>query len=455
MRTTETLRALLGCRYPLVLAGMGGVARSELVGAVTAAGGFGFLGMVREPASLLEAEVARLRAEGHAHFGVNLIPAATEPVLLARQVDACLRLAVPAVCLFWDLDAALVARLRDAGVLVVYQVGSAAEAAVAERAGAAIVIAQGVEAGGHVRGRQRLYDLLPEVIAATTVPVLAAGGIASGADIATAMALGADGAVLGTAMIATHEAFAHPYHKQRLLTAGAADTVLTERFHINWPAGAAVRVLRSAVTAATDDDGVDPRRIVIGEDAGRPIVLHSTDSPLRTTTGSLGDMALYAGQGVGHIRDIVSAGARLAALAEEAEAVLAVPGGAVLSLENSSPVCYAGSIGAEYMGLLGRDELLARLNGLLEVVRARLRSELAADAASQDHDQRLVRWAVRLARLLEAIGGASSRRDLPTAAGAEQRSITAELRLLLPLVADDCVRDPLEAMLAEFSAATP
>src|SRR5690606_29823746 len=145
------------------LAGMGGVARSELVAAVTAAGGFGFLGMVREPVALLEQEVAQLRAAGHTRFGVNLIPAATEAGLLRAQVAACLALGVPAICLFWDLDAGLVGQLRDAGVLVVYQVGSAAEAAAAEGAGAQIIMAQGVEAGGHVRGRQKLNELLPEV----------------------------------------------------------------------------------------------------------------------------------------------------------------------------------------------------------------------------------------------------------------------------------------------------
>src|SRR5665213_3805182 len=93
---------LLGCRYPIVLAGMGGVARSELVAAVTAAGGFGFLGMVRESGALIREQVAELRALGHARFGVNLIPAATPAALLNEELDACIDLGVHAVCLFWD-----------------------------------------------------------------------------------------------------------------------------------------------------------------------------------------------------------------------------------------------------------------------------------------------------------------------------------------------------------------
>jgi len=212
---------LLGCRYPLVLAGMGGVARAELVGAVAQAGGFGFLGMVREPVELIHAQVQALRERGVHRFGVNLIPAATDPELLEAQVAACVALGVPVVGLFWDLSAPLVQRLRAAGITVVCQVGTSSEARAAQAAGAQVLIVQGVEAGGHVRGTQPLHELLPEVLAATTVPVLAAGGIADGADVATVLALGAQGAVLGTALIATTESFAHDHHKQRLVGAAS------------------------------------------------------------------------------------------------------------------------------------------------------------------------------------------------------------------------------------------
>jgi nitronate monooxygenase len=439
---------------------MGGVARSELVAAVGAAGGFGFLGMVREPVSLLESEVARLRSAGHTCFGINLIPAATDATLLKEQIAACIALKVPAICLFWDLDAALVRQLRDAGVLVVYQVGSAAEAAAAERAGVQIIIAQGVEAGGHVRGRQKLVELLPEVVAATSVPVLAAGGMARGADVATAMALGADGAVLGTVMIATSEAYAHDYHKQRLLAASARDTVLTEAFHVNWPAGAAVRVLESEVTAGRRGDPAKPNRTAIGMEQDRPIYLYSTDSPLRSTIGSFEDMALYAGMGVGYVLEVMSAGERLVAIAEDAETLIAEPGESVVLPESSSPVCYAGTIGAEYMGLLGREELLERLNELLETVRAELVIELATaddDSRGMEPHIRLVRWAVRLARLLVSLEGEVSRSNMgsPVEDGAGPQTVNATLRSLLPLVADDCVREPLEAMLKDFPDLPP
>ena len=110
---------LLGCRYPLVLAGMGGVARAELVTAVSRAGGFGFLGMVREPVARIRAEVAAVRAAGVERFGVNLIPAGTDPALLGAQIETLIALAVPVVGLFWDVPAPLVGRLRAAGLRVV------------------------------------------------------------------------------------------------------------------------------------------------------------------------------------------------------------------------------------------------------------------------------------------------------------------------------------------------
>ncbi|HLV82501.1 MAG TPA: nitronate monooxygenase [Devosia sp.] len=368
---------LLGNAVPIVLAGMGGVARSELVAAVTDGGGFGFLGMVREPAELIEQEVERLRQLGHRRFGVNIIPAATNPMLLEHQVAACIRLAVPVVGTFWDLDQRVTRRLRDAGILVVHQVGSVDEAIEAARAGVEIVIAQGREAGGHVRGVRPLRDLLPDVVSAVKVPVLAAGGLATGGDLVTAMALGAAGIVCGTALMATEEAFAHAYHKQRLLAAETDDTVLTSSFHINWPASAPVRVLKSAVTSGARGDAYAPDKTVIGADAGRPIYLFSTDSPLRSTTGDIEAMALYAGTGVGHIAEICGAGDWLRNIVAEAENLLALESDVVEEIEASSPVCYANEMQGDYTGLISGGELASELWLLTAQMHAALRATLA------------------------------------------------------------------------------
>lgn len=308
---------MLGCNYPIVLAGMGGVARSELALAVTNAGGFGFLGMVREPPELIRREVETMRRGTAKAFGVNIIPAATEPPLLEAQVRTCIDLHVPVMALFWDLRPDLVQRFRDAGMVVVCQVGSAEEGADAQEAGAQILMAQGVEAGGHVRGRTPLKVLLREFVLRATVPVLASGGMVNGTDLVEALKAGAQGIVIGTAFLATPESFAHDYHRQRIVEAGADDTVLTESFHINWPIGASVRALKNSVTRGERGDPHGPLKI-IGDEEGRAIHLFSTDSPSRIMTGDFEAMALYAGRGADRIKSIVPAGERVREIVEEA-----------------------------------------------------------------------------------------------------------------------------------------
>jgi nitronate monooxygenase len=312
---------LLGCEHPVVLAGMGGVARSELVTAITQAGGFGFLGMVRESPLLIRQEVEAVRRVTSKPFGVNLIPAATDNGLLEHQLSMCIELSVPVVALFWDLVPGVVERLRDADILVVCQVGSPREGDSAQRAGAQILIAQGVEAGGHVRGTTPLGLLLSEVVASSDVPVLAAGGIVDGSDLVNALRTGASGVVIGTAFLASPESFAHDYHKQRILQAKSQETILTDIFHINWPIGAQVRVLQNSATRGERGNPFGSPTI-IGEEEGRPIYLFSTDSPLRSMTGDFEGMALYAGRGVEKIDAIVPAGERLKVIVSEAARLL-------------------------------------------------------------------------------------------------------------------------------------
>jgi nitronate monooxygenase len=311
--TTETistpLTERLGCRYPIISAGMGGPARSELAAAVSSAGGFGLLGMVRESPELIAREIAAVRQRTNRAFGVNLIPSATEPALLENELAACFDAGVPAMCFFWDVDAQAVAKAKRAGCLVLYQVGSVADAVKAEAAGADVIVVQGVEAGGHVRGRRGLSVLLPEVADAVDVPVAASGGIVDGRGLASALALGADGVHCGTVFLASPESYAHDYHKQRIVEAGSDQTVHTDLFVINWPKGAPVRVLKNSQTEAAGDKlwGYDPDQMpreIIGHDDGAPIHRHDTNSPLRKTTGDLEAMALYAGDGAARITAI-------------------------------------------------------------------------------------------------------------------------------------------------------
>jgi nitronate monooxygenase len=358
------------------------VARSDLVVAVSRAGGFGFLGMVREPAELIRREVAALRAAGIDNFGINIIPASTSPALLAEQVETIIDLAVPAVALFWDVDAEVVRRFRAAGIRVVHQVGSVDEALAAERAGAQVIVAQGREAGGHVKGDIPLRQLLPAIVNAVDAPVLAAGGLACGADLVVAQALGAAGIVLGTAFIATTESFAHPHHQQRLIGAGAGDTLLIDIFHINWPKGAKVRVLQNAVTRGERGDPWTDAREVIGEEEGRPIYLFSTDSPLRSMSGEFELMALYAGTGVGSVKRVKSAKEVIDDIMNEWTALLALPTGLELPLR-ASAVCYADEISPDYMGQLFGTEAEAEIATLVDLLRQGLTQALETPASGE------------------------------------------------------------------------
>jgi nitronate monooxygenase len=318
---------LLGCRYPILQAGMGGVARSELVAAVTEAGGYGFLGMVREAPNLIAREIDAVRTRTDRPFGVNLIPAATDPDLLEAELSVCLKKKVHSLCFFWDVRADVIARVKAAGCRVLYQVGSVEDAVAAAQAGADAIIAQGVEAGGHVRGTVSSLVLLPQVVRSVSVPVVASGGFASGESLVAALALGAQGIHCGTAFLATEESFAHAYHKDRVLRAKSEDTIYTDAFAINWPPQSPVRVIANSLTEELGQRllGHDPQDILreaIADEDGRPIYKYSTDSPLRITTGDLERLALFAGQVAGAIETIPSAGVRVEEIVNAAHATL-------------------------------------------------------------------------------------------------------------------------------------
>jgi nitronate monooxygenase len=328
METIATpLTERLGCRYPIISAGMGGPARSELAAAVSGAGGFGQLGMVRESPKLIEQEIAATRRLTNRPFAVNLIPGATDPKLLEDELAACFHAGVAALCFHWSVDAKAIARAKREGCLVLYQVGSAEEARQAADAGADVIIAQGVEAGGHVRSHRGLSVLVPEIADAVQVPVAASGGIVDGRGLAAALALGADGVHCGTVFLASPESYAHDYHKQRLVAAKAGDTVHTDLYAINWPPHAPVRVLKNSETEAAGGElwghrpDLRPREAIATEE-GADLYRFSTASPLRPTSGNLEAMALYAGDGVARVDAIRPAGEIVARMMAEAIAAI-------------------------------------------------------------------------------------------------------------------------------------
>src|SRR5690606_14346238 len=128
---------------------------------------------------------------------VNLIPAATDAALLKAQVGVCLALSVPAMVLFWEVDQDLIRHLKNEGVQVIHQVGTQEDADKALAAGADVLIVQGSEAGGHVRGTTSVFSLLPQIVRQSPVPVVVSGGVGSGHALVAALALGAQGASLG------------------------------------------------------------------------------------------------------------------------------------------------------------------------------------------------------------------------------------------------------------------
>jgi len=312
---------------------MGGVARSELAAAVCEAGGYGCLGMVRETPDLIRREIAAVRQRTSRPFGVNLIPAATDAVLFGEELAACLEAKVHSLVYFWDVVPEAVATARSAGSRVLYQVGSVEQAVAAEAAGADAVIAQGVEAGGHVHGHVTSLVLLPEVVQAVSVPVIGSGGFASGASLVAALALGAQGIHCGTAFLAADESFAHDIHKDRVIAASSRDTVHTDAYAINWPPDSPVRVIASPETARLGRDlwgHLDENipREAIAEEEGRPIYLYSTDSPLKSMTGALERLAFFAGQVTGQITRREPARDIVAAMVRDATAILARLGAA-------------------------------------------------------------------------------------------------------------------------------
>lgn len=462
---------LLGCEVPIILAGMGGVARSELVTAVTLAGGFGFLGMVRESPDLIRSEIAKVRTATNRDFGVSLIPAATPPDLFAAELETCIAERVPVVGLFWDLAQPVIARLRAAGILVVCQVGSVEEATEAEQAGAQIIITQGVEAGGHVRGTTPLATLLPAVVAAVQVPVIAAGGIADGRAMADVLSLGAQGAVMGTAFLVTKESFAHDYHKRRIVEAKADTTIRTDVFHVNWPKGAHVRVLPNSVTDGAQGNAFAGMRKPIGKEDDRTIWLFSTDSPLQSMTGDFEAMALYAGQGIGKLSAVVPAAQRLNEIVADARKRMTKQTPTEHTASSASPVCYADEADDAYMGFASRDEVIAFLNMLLEAERAGARITARTAASSEDADLTALmkqvhgdeaRWCAMLLGWIRHLDGKASPKvgdfykkclaysDLLERAAFINRGqgwVVRKLREMLPKIRDDQMHADLTDML--------
>jgi len=323
---------LFGLDYPIVCAGMGAVALAELAAAVSEAGGLGTIGLAVFGREGIRNEIAAARSRTRKPLAVNLLL----PFLQPGVVDVLADTPISAVTFFWGDardHADSIARLHRAAIKVIWQCGSAEEARWAQAAGADAVIAQGFEAGGHVRGTVTTFALIPEVRDAIgEMPLLAAGGIADGRGLAAALALGADGAVFGTRFLAASEAAAHPVYKERIVRAHAAQTVHTTLFDVGWP-DAPHRVLRTAVVDEWENAGRPASGLRPGEgqtvaashraDAEVPLVNYTVMPPADYLEGDVERLPFYAGQSCSLVREIIPAGEIVRSIAAEAREVIA------------------------------------------------------------------------------------------------------------------------------------
>ena len=219
---------LLGIPHPIVLGGMGNATTAPLVAAVSNAGGFGTLGTSAFNAATLDTEIASIRERTDKPFGINHLLFQIQEDMFAVTLRAR-----PAVTAFaWarkDQDLRdYFQRAHDAGAKVMHMAGEVPEALRAAEAGADVIVAQGTEAGGHV-GWMASLPLVPMMVKAVApLPVLCAGGIADGRGLAAALALGAEGVLIGTRFMATPEAPIHPNYKQAIVKSDGHDTALTE-----------------------------------------------------------------------------------------------------------------------------------------------------------------------------------------------------------------------------------
>jgi enoyl-[acyl-carrier protein] reductase II len=307
---------LLQIEHPIALGGMGSIYAPDLVAAVSSAGGLGALGCHNLSQEQIRAATAAIRGRTEKPFALNfLIFDANEECFAAA-----LALRPPVMAFAWprpDQDVrSYIARAHEAGCKVTFMANGVPEAARAAECGADVIVAQGTEAGGHV-GWQATMVLVPMVVdAVAPIPVLAAGGIADGRGLVAALALGADGVLLGTRFLASEEAPLHPNFKQAILESDGHDTFLSEI-----PDIAVGKVWPGAMSRSR-------RNRFIERWAGREWALRQRRAEAFASilaarkSGDPDEVPLSMGQDAGLIHDIPAAAEIVSRIALQAERIL-------------------------------------------------------------------------------------------------------------------------------------
>lgn len=234
-RVTE----LLGIEYPVIQGGMAWVADANLAAHVSKAGGIGFIGAANAPAEWVREQIRESRKITDKPVGVNVM-------LLSEHVEEVAQVVaeekVAAVTTGAGNPAKYMKLWKDAGIKVIPVIASVALARMMERAGADALVAEGMESGGHI-GEQTTMTLVPQVVDAVNIPVIAAGGIGDGRGVLAGFMLGAEAVQLGTRFVVAKESTVSPEYKQRILAAKDIDSVVTGR-----STGHPVRSLRNQMT---------------------------------------------------------------------------------------------------------------------------------------------------------------------------------------------------------------
>ena len=234
-RVTE----LLGIEYPLIQGGMAWVAEHKLAAAVSNAGGFGLIGAANAPAEVIREEIRKAKELTDKPFGVNVM-------LLSPHAEAVAHViaeeGVKAVTTGAGNPEKYMKLWKEAGIKVIPVVASVALAKRMEKYGADAVVAEGMESGGHI-GSQTTMSLVPQIVDAVEIPVIAAGGIADGRGFAAAMILGAEAVQMGTRFVVADESIVHQNYKERVIKARDIDSAVTGMSH-----GHPIRCLRNQMT---------------------------------------------------------------------------------------------------------------------------------------------------------------------------------------------------------------
>ena len=331
MRTE--LCKVLNIEKPIISAPMGGAVGPDLVAAVSNSGGFGAIPLWGQPVAKVRDGIAQVRALTRRNFAVNL----NLSFPYEEALHACIDEQVHAVSLFWGEEPTAIEVAKKGGLVVLASVGTAAEAVRAVDAGADVIVAQGWEAGGHVWGRVATMALIPAVVDAVKVPVVAAGGIADGRGLAAALMLGASGVWVGTRFLASKEATIHEEYQQSIL--GASESQADwygNLYDIDWP-DAPHRALSnstSEIWASHDRPPLSARpnagEVVGHKPNGDPVVRYQCYTPSTGTSGNIEAMSLWAGQSVSLARTIMPAAAIVDEIYDDAMKVIQSANAALL-----------------------------------------------------------------------------------------------------------------------------